>query len=1092
MKKMIFLAAAAVLFSASLCFAEETILFKPPLINPDTPENRELVERIIEDALLQANSFYANYFTVAAGMLRGDADRTADGLSETAPDYEAALVANFAGEQSSLSVTMTGTADGTEVSSTALGPITPARSDHLSDLLFYLYTGFHGYLEDGMKDPPAFVEEIPADVIGKSIAPGEAVQLYPYSAAVTPDGNVLVGLISRCVELDPVLRIVGEHGESFVKSGNYNFAYGVSVTPAGTLFLKPSTGREVYRLIEGAPRPQRIRAGLDVNGPFVALPDGSIVIIDIVKKRAARIEGREAHDLDLYTYEYAYISAAAAGPAGNLWIYDSVEGRVRIYTPEGKLVDSIKPIVGGDNPLSPLSMAVYPDGSFLLYSTGQLWRFRRDGVPVWKMTNLPTNRGEPLPQMASIAADSKTGSIYLADVMGRRLIKLYDEVYARENGLTDPMAEKMIEMNRRITANPDNIPLLEEKARFYEEQEAFETAQTAWQYILDIDPFHQEAADRLDAIEVASLKDSAEKQRRNTLEVLGSVGPESARELYSKTVQMYERILSLNPYDEETKRNYESLKEIFLRETTVPLGEKKQFIIVRTELENLFPSLMHTYRKKPAGAITVKNGLSEPIESVRASVFIKKYMDFPVETALEDPDGEPAPGGALNPGAEASIPLKVLLNEEVFTLQEDLPIQARIEVTGRSGGTEVSSVVNKTITLYRRTALSWDRSEKLAAFIMPNEEVVSRFAHRVLDEREYEAASGLPEKVVRAARICDGVGKYGIAYIEDPESPISQVLERESVIDTVRFPRTTLFIKSGDCDDTTALLGSLLESVGVKTAIMTSPGHVFLAMDTGEPAGNSWLYSYSGQETLSYNGTVWIPLETTVLGRGFTEVWAEASRLVAVHKPKQELEFLPVTELRDEFPPLPLSGQSSLAIAIPPAESVTPQFVRSLQGLRNSLYAQTLGTLQDQAEAAGGGVKQVVINNRIGVLHARFGDLDRAESVFMENIEENPGFISSYINLANLNLKRGRLDKAADVLALGINREPDAPLLNLLLARTYKLQDRMAEAREQFRKVETAAPELAARYADFIEVEGAEARAGAEEPEFPFIWADGE
>jgi hypothetical protein len=1086
MKKIFLLAIAAVIFSAALSFAEETILFKPPLINPDTPENRELVEHIVEDALLQANSFYANYFSVVDGTGGGDAGRTADGPSDTSPDYEAALLVNFAGEQSSLSVTMTRTSDGAEVSSTALGPITSARSDHLSDLIFYLYTGFHGYLEEGMKESPAFVEEIPADVIGGSIAPGEAVQLYPYSAAITPEGNVLVGLISRCVELDPVLRIVREHGESLVKSGNYNFAYGVSVTPAGTLYLKPSTGREVYRIIEGAPRPQRIRVGLDVNGPFVALPDGSIVIIDIVKKRATRIEGRDAQDLDLYTYEYAYISAATAGPAGNLWIYDSVEGRVRIYTPEGKLVDSIKPIVSSDNPLSPLSMAVYPDGSFILYSTGQLWRFRRDGVPIWKMKNLPTNRGEPLPQMAAVAVDGNTGSIYLADVMGRRLIKLYDEVYARENGLTDPMTEKMIEMNRRITADPDNIPLLEEKARFYEELEAFETAQTAWQYILDFDPFHQEAADRLDAIEVASLKDSAEKQRRNTLEVLRSVGPESARELYSKTVQMYERILSLNPYDEETKQNYESLKEIFLRETTVPPGEKKQFIIVKTELENLFPSLMHTYRKKSAGAVTVKNGLSQPIESVRASVFIKKYMDFPVETALEDPDGE------LAPGAEASIPLNVLLNEAVFTLQEDLPIQARIEVTGRSGGSEVSSVINKTITLYRRTALSWDRSEKLAAFIMPNEEVVSRFAHRVLDEQEYGAASGLPEKVVRAARICDAVGKYGITYIEDPESPISEVLERESVIDTVRFPRTTLFIKSGDCDDTTALLGSLLESVGVKTAIMTSPGHVFLAMDTGEPAGNSWMYSYSGQETLSYNGTVWVPLETTVLGRGFSEVWAEASRLVAVHKPKQELEFLPVAELRGEFPPLPLSGESSLAIAIPPAEAVTPQFVRSLEGLRNSLYVQTLETLQEQAEAAGGGVKQVVINNRIGVLHARFGDLNKAESVFMDNIEENPGLISSYINLANLNLQRGRLDKAADILALGINREPDAPLLNLLLARTYKLQDRMAEAREQFRKVETAAPELAARYADFIEVEGAEARAGAEGPEFPFIWADGE
>ena len=60
----------------------------------------------------------------------------------------------------------------------------------------------------------------------------------------------------------------------------------------------------------------------------------------------------------------------------------------------------------------------------------------------------------------------------------------------------------------------------------------------------------------------------------------------------------------------------------------------------------------------------------------------------------------------------------------------------------------------------------------------------------------------------------DALGIYEINYIEDPDSPLSKAIGKVELVDTVRFPRKTLMIKSGDCDDSTALLGSLLESAG--------------------------------------------------------------------------------------------------------------------------------------------------------------------------------------------------------------------------------------------------------------------------------------
>jgi hypothetical protein len=46
---------------------------------------------------------------------------------------------------------------------------------------------------------------------------------------------------------------------------------------------------------------------------------------------------------------------------------------------------------------------------------------------------------------------------------------------------------------------------------------------------------------------------------------------------------------------------------------------------------------------------------------------------------------------------------------------------------------------------------------------------------------------------------------------------------------------------------------------------MTSPGHVFLAFDTGEPRENLWLFAHRNLQALVHGATVWLPVETTLL-----------------------------------------------------------------------------------------------------------------------------------------------------------------------------------------------------------------------------------
>jgi hypothetical protein len=72
----------------------------------------------------------------------------------------------------------------------------------------------------------------------------------------------------------------------------------------------------------------------------------------------------------------------------------------------------------------------------------------------------------------------------------------------------------------------------------------------------------------------------------------------------------------------------------------------------------------------------------------------------------------------------------------------------------------------------------------------------------------------------------------------------------------------TLLRKAGDCDDTTVLLASALESAGIRTAVLTTPGHIFLAFDTGESVPAAAVLAAPPLELLSIEGSSWIPLET--------------------------------------------------------------------------------------------------------------------------------------------------------------------------------------------------------------------------------------
>ncbi len=887
-------------------------------------------------------------------------------------------------------------------------PLYMARS------IFYLWSSLNGYLKDKETSPPVFIDALRTEFIKDTVIPEINTILIPMDMAVKRNGNFLAAFSLISTEIDPQFRILGQPGRSLFENGDYTSSAGISVTPLDTVFLKPSMGRYIYKVSRDTGEISRIRTPSDLYGPFTVLRDGSVIILDIQKKKAFRITGRKRRELRLFTSPYSYISALETGPEGNIWTYDIAEKRIKIHSPEGEIIDSLIPVIDEKTGTAPVDLSVYGDGSFIvLYSSGTLAKFSREGIPVWESTGFTTPSGvESFPVSGKIAADGKHGIIFIADTTGKRLIKLM------ESGADNPDERLIIELNRR-TENPGAAAA--EKAVIYEKHGSLEMSRQLWEDSIEYGYSEETAFEAMDRLEIEIIRNNINMMKEKTLSVLRDLGRESARQYYTKTIQMYEKILFIDPGRNEIRTEKTEFENLF-NSREIRNNPEPMLTVENIQIEDLFPSLIQYYLNNPAGYVTVRNGSDNDIRIIKSSFFIKDFMDY-----SSDSDS----GLVLAPGEDTELKIYPLFNRSVLDLEEDLPVKAVIEVEFESGDGKEKTAANKTVVIHRRSAISWRDSGRLASFITPNDENVEIFSHRASSADTEKQFINLPDKFLQGMKIAEALGKYGIKYTRDPDSPAESVIGFPEKIDTVRFPRKTLLIHSGDCDDSTSLLASLLESGGIETAVITSPGHVFLAFNTEEPKQNRWMFSTPETSVITYSGTIWIPLETTALNSGFTHSWILASREYSKYSNSGKTEFLPVRKLWRVYPPVPLK-KSIYAVLPPSEEDISEAMSRSLSVIEKKIYNGVLSRLKsDEADSAGR--RKITIKNRMGILHARFGFYKPAEKEFMECIGASPEYSPAYMNLINLYTLSGKRSDLNRIMAMIKKQNPE---LEIRLAET--------------------------------------------------------
>ncbi len=433
-----------------------------------------------------------------------------------------------------------------------------------------------------------------------------------------------------------------------------------------------------------------------------------------------------------------------------------------------------------------------------------------------------------------------------------------------------------------------------------------------------------------------------------------------------------------NFYDQQDSITGYAASLAFTYSFGTPLSEK-DIKIKEFSADRVFAALYTSYYEKAIGRLKLQNTSSGPLKEVKASLYLKNYMDNQTYSLVEKK--------VVAKNQVVSIPIYAFLNENIKNLHEDTQTTAVLEIDyKKADGKQYKKRDLVKLILKGVNALTWDNLDKLGSFISYKNKQIIRFARAALNTK-VNSKIDVNTTLVQMVKIVQAVKDAGIKYVSDPSSYRQY---SSAKVDYIQYPVQTLMLKTGDCDDLTVLLTSLLESVGIQTAFVSVPGHIFMMARANDVSDTV--------RVVHHRGGKWIPIEATVIDKGFAYAWMQGYRNYTAYKNR---EIKTVQHVTSKYAPLLPKWDETFRIKL------SASYVKETQ---DQLKILSKMLIDDPKKVD---MKQPLkkINSQ-GIKLAKAGQIEKAEAVFKKCIQKNADYKSPYYNLIVLYWLNKQYNKA--------------------------------------------------------------------------------
>jgi len=289
---------------------------------------------------------------------------------------------------------------------------------------------------------------------------------------------------------------------------------------------------------------------------------------------------------------------------------------------------------------------------------------------------------------------------------------------------------------------------------------------------------------------------------------------------------------------------------------TIP-EKSVEFLDVKID-KDIYPTFTENYLDYPFAYGTIVN-LTDKYVNVKPLAKIEGINEESIQS----------PASSIAPHDTAEVPFYIIIPEKYHSDKTALSYADFYLVTENE---QPDDQFQKAILV--NSSNSWDgRVSDLYYFIKKDIDFSMTNSKKILNENKaiLDTLPAVLENFYKAKILFNKFIK-NLVYTSDPRA----------TGEYVQFPHETFELKGGDCDDLSVFYSSLLESVGIQTALVDykSDGtvrHVNLLFNTGLSPGQAKLITkndtkYFVRESLEGKDEIWLPVETTSL-TDFETAW---------------------------------------------------------------------------------------------------------------------------------------------------------------------------------------------------------------------------
>jgi tetratricopeptide (TPR) repeat protein/DNA-binding beta-propeller fold protein YncE len=503
---------------------------------------------------------------------------------------------------------------------------------------------------------------------------------------------------------------------------------------------------------------------------------------------------------------------------------------------------------------------------------------------------------------------------------------------------------------------------------------------------------------------------------------------------HDDAIEAFNRAMKLDPSQPEYRKNFDQVyadrKKYLASESNLSPVE-----IVDFQVGNVFSAIYKSYQDQPAGTLKLKNNLGETLYKAKVSFRVKDFMD--TAWYYEIPQ--------LKPHEAVEVKIFPTFNNKVLELSEDSPVLAEITVQYQTQKQPREEKFTRPFTLLKKSALTWSREEMTGAFITPSDWPVKDFARGIFTIYGKDQFA-MNEQIAHAMMIFDALRAYKLNYLMDPNNPYGKA-SGEGAVDYVQYPRETLRLRSGDCDDLSVLFCALLENLGIRTAMVDVPGHVFVIFETQVPAQNVAQVTTQPNLVVLREGKVWIPLETTMVGQSnFTAAWIKAAEVYRQFEAKKQLNLIDTHASWEVFKPATLPA-ADFQVTLP-ARAEIDAIMDQEKSLQESGQKQAIAAaFADRLRA---NPNDPATRQELGLAYAQSGYWTEAKAEFETILKQDPNQVNALSNLGSCAFETGKYPEAVQRYQEAEKLAPQDAELKINLAIAFYKAGNLEGARSSY------------------------------------------